>query len=222
MTNEFVRPDPLIDRLVADLQPVAPRRRGRELVLLLGLGVIEILLFVALRGMRPDLHQAMAGPAFWWKSGSLAVIAALSAAALLVSLDPAGAARRRMTALWWALGLALFVAMALGWLVDAAGSGPAALLARLDWHAGMDCLGNVVALSIPLLLAIGVLVRRGAPTQPARTGLAAGLAAAGFAAFVFAFHCDHDDPLYIAVWYGLGIAVIGGLTRLVLPRLTRW
>ncbi len=65
-------------------------------------------------------------------------------------------------------------------------------------------------------------MRRGAPTQPTRTAAAAGLAAAGFGAFVFAFHCPHDDPLYVAVWYGGAVLAVTGLARLILPRLTRW
>jgi len=60
------------------------------------------------------------------------------------------------------------------------------------------------------------------PTLPSRSAGAAGLAAAGIGAWVFAFYCDHDDPLYVAVWYGVAVLGVSGLTRLVLPRLIRW
>jgi len=52
--------------------------------------------------------------------------------------------------------------------------------------------------------------------------LTAGLAAAGWGAFVFAFACPVDDPLYVAVWYSLGCGAVTLLARLVLPHLTRW
>jgi hypothetical protein len=114
------------------------------------------------------------------------------------------------------------VLLAAGWLLDAGAAGRAALIARLDWREGVDCLWNVGLLSLPLVTALALLMRRGAPTQPGRTALAAGLAAAGFGAFVFAFHCPHDDPLYVAVWYGGAVALVSGLARLLLPRLARW
>lgn len=222
MPIDLTAPDPLIDRLVADLGAVRPRRWTREAALLAALVVAEIAIFVALRGVRPDMPTAMAAPAFWWKSASLAIIALLAAAATIVSLDPAVTTRPRFARLSRWLAVAAPLLLATGWLIDAGASGGDALLARLEWRDGVDCLLNVALLSLPLVLALGIMMRRGAATQPGRTALAAGLAAAGFAAFIFAFHCDHDDPLYVAVWYGAAVAVVTGFARLLLPRLTRW
>jgi hypothetical protein len=212
----------LIDSLVADLGPVRPRSRTREALLLGGLVLVELLLFVTLRDLRPDMPVAMATPAFWWKSGSFALIAVLAAAAMLISLDPATTTPRRLAGLWRGLALVAPLALALGWLIDAGASGRSALAARLEWRDGVDCLANIALLTLPLVLAFGLLMRRGAPTQPGRTSAAAGLAAAGFGAFVFAFHCPHDDPLYVAVWYGGAVMAVAAITRLVMPRLVRW
>jgi hypothetical protein len=222
MPTELSAADPLIDGLVADLGPVRPRRWQSEALLLAGLALAEVLLFFAFGDIRPDMPEAMGGMAFWWKSGSLAALALLSVAAVLVSLDPATTTARRLTPLWRILTLAVPVLLAAGWLLDAGAAGRAALLVRLDVAEGLDCLKNVALLSLPPVVALALLMRRGAPTQPRRTALAAGLAAAGFGAFVFAFHCPHDDPLYIAVWYGGAVALVSGLARLILPRLTRW
>lgn len=214
--------DPLLDALVADLAPVEPRRRAREILLVAGLVTVELLLFITLQAFRPDMPHAMATPAFWWKSATFGVIGLLAAAAMLVSLDPATTNSRRLSWLWRGLAVFAPLALVLGWLIDAGASGRDALLARLVWRDGVDCLVNVGLLSLPLVLAFGVLMRRGAPTQPGRTSAAAGLAAAGLGAFVFAFHCPHDDPLYVAVWYGSAVLAVAGLARLILPRLTRW
>ncbi len=222
MPTDIMPRDPLIDSLVADLRAVQPRRWTREALLLGVLVIAEIMLFVMMRGVRPDMPQAMTGMAFWWKAASIAVFAILSVAAALVSLDPAVTTARRLSRIWKAMAVAVPVALGLGWLIDAGASGGAVLLARLAWHDGVECLFNVALLSLPPVLALGVLMRRGASTQPARTALAAGLAAAGIGAFVFAFHCDHEDPLYIAVWYGGAVLGIASLTRLILPRLVRW
>ncbi len=222
MPTEFGAPDPLIDSLVADLGAVTPRRWTHEAALLAGLIVVEAALFVSLNALRDDMPRAMASMAFWWKAGSFGLIALIAAAAMLVSLDPATTHARRLSGLWRALGLVAPAALALGWLIDAGASGRAALLARLEWREGLDCLANIGLLSLPLVLALAVLMRRGAPTRPDRTATAAGLAAAGFGAFVFAFHCPHDDPLYVAVWYGGAVLAVTGLARAILPRLVRW
>lgn len=213
--------DQLIDHLVADLPPVRPRSRLRELGLVAVLLLLEILLFAVLRELRPDMPKAMQNPEFWWKCGTFGLIAGLAAAAMLVSLDPA-TPPRQVAGLWRALAIVAPVALAVGWLVDAGASGTTALLARLDWRDGVDCFVSIVLLTLPLILGFAVLMRRGAPTQPARTAAAAGLAAAAFGGFVFAFHCPHDDPLYVAVWYGGAVITVAGLSRLLLPRLTRW
>ncbi len=215
-------PNAFLDGLAADLGAVKPRQPGREAMLIAVLIVAELVLFSVLHDLRPDMPAAMETPAFWWKSASFAIIAALAAAAMLVSLDPATTTARQLSGLWRALAVAAPLALATGWLIDAGASGRNALLARLEFREGLDCLANIGLLSLPLVLAFGLLMRRGAPTQPARTAAAAGLAAAGFGAFVFAFHCPHDDPLYVAMWYGGGVLAVAGLARLVLPRLTRW
>ena len=222
MPTDFVPADPLIDALVADLDAVTPRRWTHEAALLAGLIVAEILVFLSLNALRDDMPRAMASAAFWWKAGSFGLIALIAAAAMLVSLDPATTNARRLSGLWRALRLAAPSALALGWLIDAGAAGRSVLLARLEWREGLDCLANIGLLSLPLVLALAVLMRRGAPTRPDRTAAAAGLAAAGFGAFVFAFHCPHDDPLYVAVWYGGAVFAVTGVARLILPRLARW
>jgi hypothetical protein len=77
-------------------------------------------------------------------------------------------------------------------------------------------------ISIPPATALGVLMRRGAPTDRAGTALAAGLSSAAWGAFVFVFACPSDDPLYIAVWYTIGCSIVTILGRTILMRLSRW
>ena len=220
--ERLVPGDSLIDALVADLAAVAPRRPRREAGLVAALMVIELLLFVMLSDMRPDLSAVILTPGFWWKSGSLAVVGVIAAAAALVSLDPATTVAVRLSRLWSALAGVVSIVLISGWLRDAGMAGGASLAARLDWREGVDCLKSVGMLTLPLLALFGVLMRRGAPVQPRRSAAAAGIAAAAAAAFIFAFHCSHDDPLYIAVWYGGAVFIVTGLARLVLPRFARW
>ena len=113
------------------------------------------------------------------------------------------------------------VCLAIGWVIDAERTGVSTLAAQADWRAGLECVYQMVLLAAPAVVGLGVLMRRGAPTDIAGTCLAVGIAAAAWGAFVFVFACPHDDPLYIAVWYSVGCGLVTGFARLVLPRLAR-
>jgi hypothetical protein len=210
--------DPLIERLAGSLQPVRRRLPARDAAILLALGLVEVVGYVAVRGMRPDMPEAMDRMAFWWKAASLCVLALIGGATALGAFDPTRSPRRGLRG----FAVAAAVAIAIGWGIDAASAGIGPLLARLDWREGLRCVGAVVVLSVPALLALGVLMRRGAPTDPGGTASAVGLTAAAWGGAVFVLACPHDDPLYVALWFAVAIGVVTWLARLVLPRLTRW
>lgn len=208
----------LVDRLVGELKPVRRRRVGRDAAVLGLLCAVELALFLSLGLMRPDMPMAMGLPSFWWKLVSLGVIALVSGVVAVVSFDPVRSPRRGLRYVAGIVALCL----AAGWLIDASRSGLPALAARLNWHDGLQCASKMVALSVPAVVGLGLLMRRGAPTDTGGTALASGIAAAAWGAFVFVFACPFDDPLYIAVWYAAGCGLVTGFARLVLPRLTHW
>jgi hypothetical protein len=208
----------LVDRLSQDLRPVRRRSIVREALLLLLLAVVEVAAFLGMGFMRPDMPMAMEAPSFWWKLTSMGLIAVLGAGVAILSADPVRSPRRGLR-----LILVCIVAiLASGWLIDAAGNGLADLVRRLDWTQGLQCVWKMVVPSIPPAIALGVLIRRGAPTDRAGTALAAGLSSAAWGAFVFVFDCPSDDPLYIAVWYTIGCSIVTILGRTILMRLSRW
>jgi hypothetical protein len=184
----------LIDRLAGDLKPVRRRSPRIEGLLLMALCVLELALFLGMGQARPDMHMAI------W------------------SLDPATSPRRGLRLLIIVIALCF----ATGWLVDAARAGIPTLAARLAWHDGLQCVYKMVVLSVPPVIGLGLLMRRGAPTDTGGTALAVGIAAAAWGAFVFVFACPHDDPLYVAVWYTVGCGLVTLVARLLLPLLTRW
>jgi hypothetical protein len=213
-----MRTDSLVDRLTQDLQPVRPRSIKREVLLLLLLAAVEIAAFLGMGFMRPDMPVAMEAPSFWWKLTSMALIAVLGAGVAILSADPVRSPRRGLR---WII-VCIVMIFASGWLIDAAGNGLAGLVLRLDWTQGLQCVWKMVLLSIPAAVALGGLIRRGAPTDRSGTALAAGLSSAAWGAFVFVFACPSDDPLYIAVWYTVGCSIVTVLGRVILMRLSRW
>jgi hypothetical protein len=213
-----MRTESLVDRLIENLRPVQRRSIMREAMLLLLLAVVEIAGFVGMGFMRPDMPTAMEAPSFWWKLTSMGLIAVLGAGVAIMSMDPVRSPRRGLRCILVCI-IAIFAS---GWLVDAANNGVADLLRRLDWTQGLQCVWKMVGLSIPPAIALGVLVRRGAPTDRAGTALAGGLSCAAWGAFAFVFSCPSDDPLYIAVWYTIGCSIVTIVGRAVLLRLSRW
>ena len=210
--------DRFLDELAASMTPVKPRRASRDLQLFALVCAVELGHFLLSGAPRRDLMSAMAHPAIWWKLGSLGVLTVVGAATAVRSFDPAASPRHGLRM----LGLLVGVAVGLGWVINALSPDGGALLARLRWRHGVECVSTMTALSIPAIVALGLLMRRGAPTDRKGSALAAGAAGAAWGAFVFAFRCPDDDPLYVAVWYLVGCSIIALTARLVLPRVIRW
>ncbi len=210
--------DDLLNHLVADLAPVRPRTAWRDALPLAVLGAAELALFLGSGLARPDMHVAMAHPAFWWKLLSFGVLALIGMVTAVSSFDPSVSPKRGLLG----AGMAAVAALAVGVAVALSRHANPDLARRLSWVSGVHCMMWMSALSAPMVLALALLMRRGAPTDRRRTALAAGIAAAAWGSFVFVFACGHDDPLYVAVWYGLGCSVTIAYSRLLLARLIRW
>lgn len=209
--------DALIDRLVEDLRPVPPPAPGRLVALLVALVAVELAAFLALGTMRPDIGTALGRVAFWWKMGGLGLLASMGASVALRSFDPVVSPRRGLRR--WAVVLVglLLLGAAIG-----ASRGSGDLPARLMWRMGIECVTVMTLLSVLPIVALGLMMRRGAPTDRPASAIAVGLAAAASGAFIFAFHCPSDDPVYIVFWYALGCGLITLVARVVLPLATRW
>ena len=210
--------DRIVEDLVEDLKPVRRRTLSGDAIIFAVLCAVELALLVGFGAMRPDMTTAMELPSFWWKLGSLAVIALVGGVVAIASLDPVESPRRRLR---WLVAI-VAICVAVGWIIDASRDGFPTFAARVDWQEGLKCVYKMVLLSAPPVVGLGLLMRRGAPTDASGTALAVGIAAAASGAFMFVFACPHDDPLYIAVWYTVGCSLVTIFTRLTLPRLTRW
>jgi hypothetical protein len=209
--------DPFLDGLVTDLQPVRRRDPRLEGLAFAGLCALELALWLASGNVRPGLMHALTIPTFWWKFVTAGLLAVLGATATIASLEPTRSPRPGLIAIAAAAGVFVAVGVRLASQV-----GLANLWARLDWTDGVDCVVKIVLLSAPPMAGLAFLVRRGAPTDLAGVSLAASVAAAAWAAFVFLFCCPHDDPVYILAWYPLACGLSTLLARTALLRIGRW
>ena len=210
--------DSLIDQLAGNLKPVRPRRFWREVAIIASICIAEIIVFFALGAALPDMPMRMRQPTFWWRLVSLGLIAVISGIPAILSFSPTYSPRRAPRWIFVVIGVCLLAGLSIKIGPDELET----LIRRIDWRDGIQCASKMIALSIPPVIGLGVLMRRGAPTDGTRSSLLVGIAAAAWGAFVFVFACPFNDPLYIAVWYSVGCGIVTVLSRVLLPCLTRW
>lgn len=211
--------DDLIKSLTSDVPAVAPGAMHRRMCLFLAGGAAASLLALLLwLGLRPDLGDALTTSPFWIKFLFTAVIGAAGVTLALRLARPGGTVGPR----GWMLVFAPVLVVALAGAVQVLASAPSDQLALLMGRSWRDCPVRVVTLSVPLLVAAMLAMRRFAPTRPARAGLAAGLASGGLAATIYGFYCQETSIAFLAIWYVLGMVLVGGLGALAGARLLRW
>lgn len=206
--------DALIDQLATGLPPVRRWSMARETGLLLGMAGAELAFFLSLGVMRPDMGHMIATPYMLWKLGSLALLATVASIIAVRSLSPLGSARRGLVL---TVGLAAVV-LATALMIDPGAAGGLSIGHRLSPLHGMGCAVAIMALSLPMVGAMAWLMRRGAPVDTRRSAIISGLAAGCWGAFLFSFCCPSDDPLYVALWYMIGCAIVVAMARWLLPK----
>jgi hypothetical protein len=204
-----VKTSELIAALAADPVP-EPIRLGRRIVGALALGFIgSLAIYALLMGPRPDIANAAQTVRFLLKFVD-AFAFALPALLLVLRLARPDAHPRTM-ALWL---IAPLVLLASGVVVELIVVPQNQWLARLVGHNSMFCMRMIPLLAMPMLAALIVALRAGAPLNPALTGALAGAAAAGVAALLYASHCPDDSPLFVATWYPLATLICMGVGSL--------
>jgi len=209
-----MKTDQLIAALAADAPARAPVAAGlaRWLAPALALAGAALL---ALWGLRPGLAGAMMQPLV---AAKLALPLALAGTVLALALRSARPEARVTLAPLALLAVAALALLGIG----------LALTPPADWarawagDTALACLISIPALAALPLAASLLALRRGASTDPARSGLLAGLLAGAAATALYALHCPEDSPLFYVCWYGLGIVIAGTAGRLLGPRLLRW
>lgn len=210
--------DDLITRLAADLKPV--RRRAMFWLLLAALvlsGAVATVLMLSWLGMRPDMATAPTTMMFWTKFSYTLAIAALGAVATLALSRPDG----RIRWPWW-VALGLLAVLVLGAFWQLARAAPDDMMPLVIGGTSLVCPWRIVALALPVLLAAMLALRRFAPANPTLAGFAAGIMAGGTGAWIYSFACTENGMMFLAVFYTLGIVMVGALGAVLGRLLLRW
>ncbi|RDV03460.1 NrsF family protein [Undibacter mobilis] len=211
-----MRTDDLVQALVAD-RATAQSPLGAQFAWALGVGlVLSAAGFLLVLGPRADIARAVATVRFDIKIVEVILLAATAFALVLQIGRPVPARGWRTVALAAAPALLLVTVVAELLAVPSN-----QWLVRLVGTNSRVCLTAIPLMSLPLLAAFMVVLRRGAPASGAVAGAVAGLAASGLAAMLYATHCPDDSPLFVAVWYPIaiaGVTIAGALLGRVLLR----
>lgn len=200
----------LIESLVADLRPV--RRLRSPLLRAVGwlcLAALVLSLLAVSQGLRPDLADRLRDPAF-----VLAILAAL-ATGVASALATFQLSLPDRSPLWGLLPLPPLVLWLSGvgaqCLTGWVAIGPAGI------HLGeaARCLATLVLTSLPLSLALFIMVRRARPLLPTRAALTGSLAVAAMSATALSLYHAADATVLILL-FNLGTtALLAGLAALV-------
>ncbi len=186
----------LIAALAADPVP-EPIHLGRRIAAALALGVFgALVLFALVVGPRPDFAQALGTIRFDLKFVDSLALALPSVLLVLRLARPD--ARPGALALWLFAPLLLLAAAVVVELIVVPQD---EWLRRLVGQNMRYCTTMIPMMAAPILAALIVALRAGAPQYPGWTGALAGAAAAGIAAFLYASHCPDNSPLFVATWY---------------------
>ena len=192
----------LIAALSAD--PVSqPAHMGRRLATALSMGfLVSLALYLAFVGPRPDFAEAVRTVRFNLKFVDAFALAAPSLLLLLRLARPE--AKPGTLALWLFAPLILLgVAVVFELMVVPSSE----WLPRLVGENAKYCTTMIPMMAAPILAALIVAMRAGAPQHPGWTGALAGAASAGVAALLYASHCPDDSPLFVATWYPLATLI---------------
>ncbi len=212
-----MRTSELIAALAADPVP-EPIRLERRVAAAVALGLIaSVAIYALLMGPRPDIAEAARTVRFNLKFVD-ALAFALPSLLLVVRLARPDA-RPRAMALWL---VAPFILLAAGVVVELVVVPSNEWLPRLVGHNSMFCMRMIPVLAAPILAALIVALRAGAPLHPALTGALAGAASAGVAALLYASHCPDDSPLFVATWYPLATLICAAVGALAGRRFLAW
>lgn len=213
-----MRTDDLIDALAGRLEPVSSGAPVRRMALwIAGGAAVSGLVMLLWRGLRPDLAAAVLTLMFWVKFAYTLALGLLAVWAAERLGRPGLSARRPALAGAAVVGLAALIAA-----VELMQAPASARRPMLMGHSALICPWLIMMLGLPLLAAAILALRSLAPTRPTLAGFAAGLAAGGLGAFVYAFSCNENAMPFIAVCYTLPVLGLGLVGALVGRFALRW
>jgi hypothetical protein len=208
----------LIDMLSTNVESVkrGQVRKTLTFALVVG-GLAAFCLMLATIGLRPDIGNGVHIGFIALKLLFALSLIVLGALALVRSMHPGRDERRALAFIF-----VPFVAIIFAGVLGLALGGSAAwgrMVVGSEWAACLVCIPFFAVIPFAALIWA---VRKAAPTNLKRAGAIVGLVAGALGSAVYAFHCPDDSVPFIAVWYGVPIALYVFIGARLGPWLLRW
>lgn len=84
------------------------------------------------------------------------------------------------------------------------------------------CVSSIVFLSLPAMVLMFGVMRKGAPTRPLFAGAVVGMLSASVGAIVYTLACKNDGTAFVAIWYTVACAIMAFVGAVVGHRVLRW
>jgi hypothetical protein len=215
-----VNTDRLIEMLSANLEPASRSQFGKALILaMVAGGAAAFALMLATIGPRPDLQST--AHLEWSAVKLLFAFSVIGAGAppLVRSMRPG-----LEDGTWGLIFLPFFVTIAVAFTLLFSGPPQAwrELLVGASTISPVRCLCCIPFFAVIPWAAVIWALRKGAPTRLKLSGAIAGIVAGGLGAAAYAPSCTSDTIPFIAIWYGLAIALCAAVGARLGPRLLRW
>jgi len=212
-----MKTDDLIRALTSDLADPGPSIEARFAAALTPGVLVALILFAVTLGPRPDFMAATGDLRFVFKFVVTLLLALCSAMLVWRLVRPGASTRLQIAAL-----VVVPLVLASGVLAELVALPRPLWMPRLVGVNGLVCIASILLFALPLLIAAIFALRHGAPTNPGLTGVVTGLFAGAVAAAIYAAHCPDDSPLFVALWYSLGIAVVAAVGGVAGRVALRW
>ena len=212
-----MKTDDLIEVLVEDRgsRPMAPA--AALLWAVVAGTLLATILFILVLDCREDIAEALQTYRFLFKFVVTLTLAATGIPLVLQAFRPEAALGR---SLWFILLAPLLLAAAV--VAELIVMPASTWLPRMVGTNARFCVSMIPLLSVAPLVALFMALRMGAPANPGLAGALAGLSSGAIAATLYASHCTDDSPLFVILWYPIGIGVVTLVGYLAGRRWLKW
>ncbi len=210
--------DKLIQILASDPLRDSHPTLKRQLLLSIGLGGgISFLMMATILKVRPDLMFAATLPFFWLKIG---FALSLLWVGLYEAIKTAFPGNRKSNSYWKVVMPVLAVWIIAYWTITNPSSPDTMELVKgSTWQV---CSLLIAFLSIPIFILIFYVLKDMACVRPRLTGFMAGLFSGGLAASIYSLHCPELSPVFLGIWYLLGMMIPAIAGALLGGKILRW
>lgn len=180
-------------------------------------GSISFLLLTFILGIRPELLQEIKLPEFWIKFCFALALVGVGLIATTKTSRPG----KQKTHYFHAVITPIMVMWLIGtWFGIQPNS--ASLLESIEGSTWQACSLLIALLSTPIFIAVFWSLKSMAPVRPRLTGFMAGLFSGGISACIYCLHCPELSPIFVGVWYLIGMLIPATMGAILGKKFLNW